>query len=272
MTEKTILEKDGEELKTRIPETILTALSQRRRLPKYPFVHWYILVDRKITAFRVTLGNSRGECLSELNGNETILPECVKDVVKGNAIFWKIVMRAGKPTALATIPDYYGTTITSHVLPTGIEIPDIIKEYMNLKPRSHLFWKHTPNGWIVAKNLETYDFETFYAFNTLKIREKLKNVSQVKITLTDYNNKPALLLEPLTDSDPFETFLKNLHETHIPITRLYMLYKKVENVDYEKFLELVKQHGLETTWEQDAQKYWKKVVILPQTWKHITPP
>jgi len=274
MVEKTIIEKNGEEWKTQIPETILTALFQRHKLPKYPFVHWYLLFDRKITAFRVTIGSSRGDCISELNGNETILPECVKNVVKGNVIFWKIIIRAGKPNALATIPDYYGISFVTRVLPTGIEIPNIAKEYIKLRPRSHLTWKKTENGWIVAKNLETYDFETFYAFNTLKVREILKNVSQVKITLTDYENKPAILIEPVPTRDPFETFLASLYETKIPIKRLYLLYRTVEKIDYKTFLELIKKHGLETRWEKDALQYRKKVVIIPRTNESptVTPP
>lgn len=235
MNEKTLIQKNGEEWKTRIPDTILTALSQRRRLPTKPFVHWYLLVDREAPTFRVTLGNTRGTCESELNGYETILPKCVKDVVKGNTIFWKIIIRAGKFTALAKIPDLYGTSITSRVLPKGIEVPDAVKKYMNLKARTHLKWKRTSNGWIITKSLETHDFETFHVFDTLEIPTDLKNVSQAKWTLTEYNNKPALLLEPLKDSDPFETFVKSLNETLIPLARLYLLYKNVDNVSYKKF-------------------------------------
>ena len=272
MNEKTIIEKDGEEWKTQIPETILTALSQRRRLPKYPFLHWYLLVERKIPTFRVSLGNSRGECLSELNNNETILPECVKDVVKGNTIFWSIRTWGGETIALAKIPDLYGTSITSRVFPTGIEIPDIVKEYLDMRTRTRLEWRKTENGWIIAKRLEPHDFVTFYVFDTLKFPTELKNVPQVKWTLTDYENKPALLLEPLTDSDPFETFVTSLNKTRLPLTRLFALYKNVENVDFKTFLKLVETHGLEITWDKDAHKYWKKVVILPQARKHVTPP
>jgi len=58
----------------------------------------------------------------------------VKDVVKGNTIFWKIIIRAGKFTALAKIPDLYGTLITSRVLPKGIEVPDALKKI--LEPQS----------------------------------------------------------------------------------------------------------------------------------------
>ena len=264
MNEKTLILKNGEEWKTSIPPSIFTVLTQRRRIPQTPHVHWYILVDRKILTFRVTLGNSRGACISDLNGYETTLPKCVKDVVKGNTIFWSVGSWVGKPFALAKIPELYGKSVTSRVLPKGIEIPDIVKEYMNLKPRTHLVWKRTPNGYIITKNLETHDFETFHAFDTLEIPNELKNAFQVKITLADYNNKPALLLEPLTDSDPFETFLESLHETHIPITRLYMLYRNVENVNFKTFLELLKKHGIETRMEKDELQYWKKVVILPQ--------
>jgi len=265
MNEKTLILKNGEEWKTSIPPSIFTVLTQRKRIPQTPHVHWYLLVDRKILTFRVTLGNSRGACISELNGYETILPTCVKDLAKGNTIFWSVGSWLGKPFALAKIPELYGKSVISRVLPKGIEIPGVVKEYMNLKARTHLAWKRTENGWIITKNLETHDFETFRAYDILETPTDLKNVSQVKIVLTDYENKPALLLEPLPDRDPFETFLESLHETRIPITRLYLLYRTVENVDYKTFLELIKQHRLETSWEHDTLQYRKKVVIIPHT-------
>jgi hypothetical protein len=264
MDEKRIIEKNGEEWKTEIPSTILAVLTQRRRLPKYPFLHWSLIVYRKTPTFRVSLGNSRGACLSELHGNETILPECVKNIAKGNVIFWSIGTHMGMPFAIAKIPEHYGKTITSRVLPKGIEIPEIVKEYMNLKARTHLAWKRTENGWLVTKNLETYDFETFHASDTLNAPNELQNVSQVKITLTDYNNKPALLIEPVPTRDPFEAFITSLNVSRIPIVSLYILYKKVENVDFKTFLELLKKHGLETRFEKDALQYRKKVVIIPQ--------
>jgi len=269
MSEKTLIIKNGEEWKTNIPPSIFTVLTQRRRIPQTPHVHWYLLVDRKILTFRVTLGNSRGACISELNDYETTLPKCVKDVVKGNTIFWSVGSWLGRPFALAKIPELYGTSVTSRVLSKGIEIPNVAKEYMNLKARTHLAWKKTENGWLVTKTLETPDFETFHIFDTLEIPTELQNVSQVKITLTDYESKPALLIEPLKDSDPFETFVKSLNETHIPLTRLYMLYRNVEDVNFKTFVELVKKHGLETRLEKDALKYRKKVVIIPQTHESV---
>jgi len=269
MDEKRIIEKNGEEWKTEIPSTILTVLTQRRRLPKYPFLHWSLLVYRKTPTFRVSLGNSRGSCLSELHGNKTILPECVKNIAKGNVIFWSIGTHMGMPYAIAKIPELYGTSITTRVLPKGIEIPDVVKEYMNLKARTHLTWKRTENGWIVAKTLETYDFKTFHASDTLNVPNELKNITRAKITFTDYNNKPALLIEPVPTRDPFEAFITSLNVSRIPIVSLYMLYKKVENVDFKTFLELVNKHGLETRFEKDAFQYRKKVVIIPHTHESV---
>jgi len=71
----------------------------------------------------------------------------------------------------------------------------------------------------------------------------------------------------LKDSDPFETFVKSLNETLIPLARLYLLYKNVDNVSYKNFIKLVKKHELEITWEKDS--HWKKVVILPHARKNV---
>ena len=147
------------------------------------------MVDHETPTFRVTLGNTRGTCKSELIGYETILPKCVKDVVKGNTIFWKIIIRAGKFTALAKILDLYGTSITSRVLPKGIEVPDALKKYINLKARTHLKWKPTSNGWIITKSLQTHDFGRvnvrafpfliFFRFCSKPLIEKLQNRDRV---------------------------------------------------------------------------------------------
>ena len=124
-----------------------------------------------------------------MNSYETILPKCVKDFVKGNTIFWKIIIRAGRFTDLPKTPDLYGTSITSRVLPKGIEVPGALKKYMNLKVRTHLKWKCTSNGWIITKSLEAryfgrvnvraFPFQIFFKFRSKPLIETLQNRDRV---------------------------------------------------------------------------------------------
>jgi len=238
-----------------IPNTVIEALKQRKRLPKKLYVHW-MLVSDNLFLYRVALGTSRDKYKNPLNeDNTTEIPfpfstyikmEEYKSHLEANATLWKITKWNGQTIALAKILFGYGTKIEEPLsYKKTIILTHEIKHYMNLLGRSKLYWKHvSDNTWLVSKDRKDYDAITWNAWDEIKLPPAVMKElgfytgAEVEIEFTLKNDKPALLVRTKRYTGAVEDFLNDMLEENgqgIDIQKLY-----------EKYLEYLKTHQIDT--------------------------
>lgn len=232
-----------------IPNTVIGAIKQRKRLPKQLYVHW-MFFPKSDYYYILTLGTSRGKNRHALQeDNSTKIPNEIEEYIKmeeefsnleATAISWKITKWYGRTIALAKILFGYGNKIKEKLsYKNTITITQEIKSYMNLQGRTHLYWKHIDkNTWLVSKDRKDYDAITWHTWDEIKLPPAVMKElgfytgAEVEIEFSNKNDKPALILRTHRYTAYLEDFLNNTLEENGKGIEIYELYKKY--LDYLK--------------------------------------
>jgi len=230
---------------TRLPDTVIEALKNRKRLPKKLYVHWMIFSKNDLY-YRVTLGTARDKNKNPLEQNTTTLPDEIAEYVQweenhshleATAILWKITKWNGQTIALAKILFGYGNkieeTLQSYENIDTITITPEIKYYMELHGRTKLYWKHvTDNTWLVSKDRKDYDAITWNAWDTIKLPPAVKkelgffSSAKIEIEFSIKNDKPALIVRTKRNTLSMEDFLNDTLEENGKGIEIHDLYAK----------------------------------------------
>jgi len=270
---------------TSLPNTVIEALKQRKRLPKKLYVHWMIF-SKNDFYYLVTLGTSGGKNRGLLQeDNTTELPHEIEEYIQweeehshleATAILWKITKWNGRTVALAKILFGYGNkieeTLHSYKNTDTITITQDIKTYMDLHGRTHLYWKHIDkNTWLVSKNRKDYDAITWNAWDEIKLPPAVRKElgfftsAKVEIEFSIKNDNPALILRTKRYTTQLEDFLNDTLEENGKGIEIHELYNK--------FIEYLKAKNKEPA----GYEFHYLVSILEdfhiislKTWKQLT--
>ena len=229
---------------TSLPNNVIEALKQRKRLPKKLYVHW-VLFSKNKYYYRVTLGDTRAKNKSPLTENTIELPTKIEELIQleekkhpnleATAILWKITKWNGQTVALAKILFGYGNKIEEILLPyddTIIITPEI-KTYMALHGRTKLYWQHVDkNTWLVSKDRKQYDAITWNAWDEIKLPLAVKKelgffaTATVEIEFSTKNAKTALVLQTKRDTLRVHDFLNDTLEENGKGIEIHELYNK----------------------------------------------
>jgi len=268
-----------------LPDTVVEALRQRKRLPKNLYVHWRFFTKNKFS-YAVTLGPTRGKKEARIyENNESELPEEIEKIVRqeeerthleATAILWKITKWNGQTVAVAKILFGYGQKI-EEPLQAGENIDTMtitpeIKYYMELHGRTQLYWKHVAeNTWLVSKEPKEYDAVTWNTWDTIKlppaVRKELGFFTSAKIEIefSIKNDNLALIVRTKRRTTCVEDFLNETLEENGKGIEIHELYAK--------YLEYLKARN-EEPFESDFHymiTVLKNFHIIPfDAWKNLT--
>jgi len=232
---------------TSLPNNVIEALKQRKRLPKKLYVHW-MFFSKNDYYYRVTLGTAREKNRKPLqeDNNITELPTEIVEYIQlqekdthleATAILWKITKWNGQTVALAKILFGYGNiieeTLQSYENIDTITITPEIKSYMELHGRTILYWKHIDkNTWLVSKDRKDYDETTWNAWDEIKLPPEVRkelgffSTAKVEIEFSSKNDKPALLFRIERNTLRVEDFLNDTLEKNGKGIEIHELYNK----------------------------------------------
>ena len=269
---------------TILPNTVIEALKQRKRLPKNLYVHWMIF-SKNDYYYRVTLGTARDKNKNPLEKNTTVLPTEITEYIQlqeknthleATAILWKITKWNGQTVALAKILFAYGNkieeTLQSYENIDTITITPEIKTYMDLHGRTKLYWKHIDNNtWLVSKDRKDYDVITWNAWDEIKlppaVRKELGFFTSAKIEIefSIKNDKPALILRTKRNTTQLEDFLNNTLEENGKGIEIHELYNK-----YLEYLKAKHKEPFTDDFHYLVSILEEFRIISFKTWKQLT--
>jgi len=269
---------------TILPNTVIEALKQRKRLPKNLYVHWMIF-SKNDYYYRVTLGTARDKNKNPLEKNTTVLPTEITEYIQlqeknthleATAILWKITKWNGQTVALAKILFGYGNkieeTLQSYENIDTITITPEIKTYMDLHGRTKLYWKHIDNNtWLVSKDRKDYDVITWNAWDEIKlppaVRKELGFFTSAKIEIefSIKNDKPALILRTKRNTTQLEDFLNNTLEENGKGIEIHELYNK-----YLEYLKAKHKEPFTDDFHYLVSILEEFRIISFKTWKQLT--
>ena len=268
-----------------LPNTVVEALKQRKRLPKKLYVHWMIF-SKNDYYYRVTLGTARDKNKNPLNENNiTELPTEITEYIQlqekdthleATAILWKITKWNGQTVALAKILFGYGNkieeTLESYENIDTITITPEIKTYMDLHGRTQLYWKHVAeNTWIVSKDRKDYDAITWNVWDTIKLPPAVKKElgfftsAKIEIEFSIKNDNPALILRTKRYTTQLEDFLNDTLEENGKGIEIHELYNK-----YLEYLKARNKEPFTDDFHALVSILEDFHIISLKTWKQLT--
>jgi len=267
---------------TSLPNNVIEALKQRKRLPEKLYVHW-MLFSKNENYYRVTLGDARAKNKSPLTENTTELPTEIEEHIQlqeknthleATAILWKITKWNGQTVALAKILFGYGKKIeeTIESFAEKITITPEIKYYMNLHGRTQLYWKHiAKNTWLVSKDRKDYDAVTWNAWDKIKLPHAVRKElgffinATVKIEFSTKNDKPALVLRIKRNTTYLYDFLNDTLEENGKGIEIHELYNK-----YLEYLKAIHKKPSENEYYFFVSTLEDFHIISVKTWIKLT--
>jgi antitoxin component of MazEF toxin-antitoxin module len=269
----------------RLPNTVVEALKNRKRLPKKLYVHWRFFTKNKFY-YAVTLGPARGKKEEQLDKeNASELPaEIVEDVrreeertrLEATAILWKITKWNGQTVALAKILFGYGQTREEQLqadenIDTITILPEI-KYYLDLHGRTQLYWKHiAENTWLVSKDRKDYDAVTWNTWDTIKLPPAVMKelgfftTAKIEIEFSINNDNPALIVRIKRRTTFLEDFLNEMLEENGKGIEIHEL-----NGEYYKYLEAKNVEPFPNDFQYMITVLKNFHIISFDTWKQLT--
>jgi len=264
---KKVLTDDEDIYLVSLPDAVVDALKQRKRLTTQPYVHWMRLQH---LYYAVTLGNTKGQNRNPLHeDNTTELPEKIVNEIKheeeianmdATAISWRITKWYGRTVAFAKILIGHDKTFAGKIVNNELKITPELKYFMNLHVRTKLYWKRLDEDtWLIAKYLKEYDGITWHVCDTLTFPPKFFEDMRyyigwdVDLWLTTIDNTPVILLRRRVFRTPVQGFFEEriekngkeieIHElftNYLDYLKAHYLYEEPAT-DFDFFLDLLER-------------------------------